>query len=67
MSTPTIFGREPVLIIGLVNTLLALAVGFGLDLSTEKQALIVAGVNAVLAFVARQQVSPTATTPPKEN
>lgn len=56
-----IFGREPVVIIGALNAALALAVGFGLDLSPERQALIGAAVAALLALVARQAVTPNVT------
>lgn len=57
----TILGREPVSILAAVNAGLALAVGFGLDLSSERQALIAAAVSAVLAVIARQAVVPNQT------
>jgi hypothetical protein len=53
-----IFGREPVLVLAAVQALVALAVGFGLPLSAEQVALIVAATAAVLGFIARQQVTP---------
>lgn len=56
----TIFGREPALIIGLVQALLALAVGFGLELTAEQTALILAATAAVLSVVTRSQVTPVA-------
>lgn len=59
MTTPHIFGREPAVIIGLVQALLALAVGFGLDITAEQTALILATTAAVLAVVTRSQVTPT--------
>lgn len=52
------FGREPAVILGLVGALIALAVGFGLDVSAEQTGLIMAAVSAVLAFVTRSQVTP---------
>lgn len=55
-----IFGREPALIIGFVNALIAVAVGFGLDVTPEQVGLINAAVAAVLAVITRSQVSPTA-------
>jgi hypothetical protein len=58
------FGREPALIIGVVQALVALAVGFGLDITEEQVGLILAGVAAVLALVTRSQVTPASKTPP---
>lgn len=57
----TIFGREPVVILAAVNAFVALAVGFGLDMTGEQQALIGAAVSAVLALIARQSVVPNVT------
>lgn len=53
-----ILNREPALIVGAVNALIALAVGFGLDIESEQIGLINAAVAAVLSFVVRRQVSP---------
>lgn len=50
--------REPALILGAVNALLALAVGFGLSVTPEQVGLINAAVAAVLSLVVRQRVSP---------
>ena len=58
------FGREPALIIGVVQAIVALAVGFGLDVTEEQVGLILAATAAVLAFVTRSQVTPTTKTPP---
>ena len=52
--------REPALIIGAVNALLALAVGFGLTLTPQQVGLINAAVGAILAVITRSQVSPAA-------
>lgn len=60
-----LWGREPALIIGVVNALLAVAVGFGLDVTPEQVGLVNAAVAAVLAFLVRTQVTP-ATPPPPE-
>ena len=56
----TIFGREPALILGAVQALLALAVGFGLQVTPEQMALILAASAAVFAVITRQNVTPTA-------
>lgn len=58
MSPSNILGREPVLWLAAVNAIVALAVGFGLDLTNEQQALIQGAVTAVLALIARGQVTP---------
>lgn len=51
-------GREPALILGAVNALLAVAVGFGLAVTPEQVGLINAAVAAVLSVIVRQSVSP---------
>lgn len=53
-----IFGREPALILGLVQTVLALVLAFGVDLDSEQVGAILAVSAAVLAVITRQQVSP---------
>ena len=57
-ETGTIFNREPALILGAVQALLALAIGFGLDLSPEQVALILAATAAVIALITRSRVTP---------
>lgn len=52
--------NEPVLISGLVQAALGLALAFGLDLSTEQVGGILACTAAVLAIVCRGRVSPVA-------
>lgn len=52
------FGREPALWLGLVNVLLALGVGFGLNVTPEQVGLINAAVAALLAVITRSQVNP---------
>lgn len=61
MSKPSLWGREPALILGAIQTVLALAIAFGLDLSNEQTGAILAASAAVLAVVTRSQVSPSAT------
>lgn len=55
----TLWGREPALLIGLANALLALAIGFGANITPEQVGLILAAATAVLAVVVRQNVTPT--------
>lgn len=59
----TLWGREPALIIGAVQAILALALAFGLRLSVEQTGAILAATAAVLAVVTRSQVSPVAGEP----
>lgn len=59
MGSWSLFNREPAVILGLVQSALALAIGFGLNLSTEQVGLILAFSAAVLAFVTRSQVTAT--------
>lgn len=50
--------REPALLVGLVTAILSLLVSFGIDISDESQAAIVALVIAVGAIIIRQSVTP---------
>lgn len=52
------FGREPALFLGLITAIVQLAVGFGLDISSEQQALIGAATLALVSFAVRQSVTP---------
>lgn len=54
-----LFNREPALIIGAIQAVLALAVGFGLPVTTIQMGLIMAAAAAVLAVITRQIVVPT--------
>lgn len=54
----TLFGREPALVLGAINAILALAVGFGLNVTSEQVGLINAAVAAILSVIVRQRVSP---------
>ena len=58
METSLILNREPVAVMAAVEAVLAVAIGFGLDVSTEQFGLIIAALTAVLALVARSKVSP---------
>lgn len=52
---------EPVLVTVLVQALIALVVSFGLHLTGEQIAAIMATTGAVLGFFARRSVTPTVT------
>ena len=54
----TIFGREPVALLTVVQSVLALALGFGLELTGEQVGLIMAATAAVLGYIARTRVVP---------
>ena len=51
--------EEPILTVGLFRASVTMLVGFGLGWSGEQVALIVAFIEAVTAWVARRQVTPT--------
>jgi hypothetical protein len=53
-----IFKREPALILGFVQTVLALALAFGVDLTVEQTGEVLAVSAAFLAVVTRQVVTP---------
>ncbi len=50
--------REPAVILSLVSALVAVGVGFGLDVTPEQVGLIMAAVSAVIGFATRSQVTP---------
>jgi hypothetical protein len=52
------FGREPAMILGAIQALLALGLSFGLHLSPGQFGAIMAAAAAVLSVVVRQQVTP---------
>ena len=58
-----IWGREPALILGLVQAAIALGVAFGLDLSIEQTGAILAVTAALLAVITRSQVTPVTDEP----
>ena len=53
-----IFNREPVAILAVIQTALALITAFGFNLSGEQVGAIVAVSSAVLALIARSKVAP---------
>jgi len=54
----TLWGREPAAIIAVIQALIALGIGFGLNLSGEQFGLIMAASAAVIGLVTRSQVQP---------
>jgi len=56
-----IFKREPALIIGAAQAIIALAVAFGFELSNEQTGALLAVTAAVLAVCTRQSVYAPAT------
>ena len=52
------WNREPALIAGLVQSLLALAVAFGLGFTPEQVAAVVTATSAVLGVMVRRSVVP---------
>lgn len=56
-----IFKREPALILGLVQTVLALVLAFGVSLSSQQTGAILAVTAAVLALITRRSVYSPAT------
>ncbi len=51
--------KEPVAVAGTIQTVIALGILFGLDLSSDQVAGIMATVSAMLALIVRSKVSPT--------
>lgn len=58
------FNEEPAAWLGLIQSGIALAVGFGLNLTPQQGALIMAFTSAALAVFLRSKVSPATSTPP---
>ena len=54
----TIWNREPALILGLVQAVLALLLAFGVHLTVEQVGTILAVSAALLSVVVRQRVTP---------
>ena len=60
MDTPpgTIWGREPAMVLALVQAVVALVVAFGLSLAPDQIGAILAVTAVILGLVTRSQVSP---------
>lgn len=54
----TLWGREPAMVVGFIQAILVLAVTFGLALTQEQTAAILAVAAIGLALITRSQVTP---------
>jgi hypothetical protein len=59
MNPGNLWGREPAMVLALVQAVIVLGVAFGLRLSAEQTGAILAVTALVLGLVTRSQVSPT--------
>jgi hypothetical protein len=59
MNPGNLWGREPAMVLALVQAVIVLGVAFGLKLSAEQTGAILAVTALVLGLVTRSQVSPT--------
>lgn len=59
----TLWGREPAMVVALVQAALVLGVSFGLDISAEQIAAILALSAIVLGLITRSQVTAPANLP----
>ena len=55
-----LWGREPVMVMAIIQSGIALIIGFGVPMSAEQTAAILAFSAAVLGFITRSQVAPAA-------
>jgi hypothetical protein len=60
MEGSTVFGRNPVLILAVVQAAIALAVAFGLNLDGQQVGVIMALAAAILGLLANRKVTPNA-------
>ena len=54
----TIWGREPAMVLALVQAVIALVVSFGLSLAPDQIGAILAVTAVLLGLITRSQVSP---------
>jgi len=55
-ATGTVWGREPVAVLAVVNAVIVLVVAFGVDVTLEQAGAILLITNAVLGFITRASV-----------
>jgi uncharacterized membrane protein len=53
-----ILNREPALVLAAIAAIVSLAIGFGVDVTTEQLALINAAAAAVVGLIVRSKVEP---------
>lgn len=53
-----IFNREPALVLAAIAAVVSLAIGFGVDITTEQLALINAAAAAIVGLIVRSKVTP---------
>jgi hypothetical protein len=58
----TLFGREPAMVLALVQAVLALVVAFALNLAPDQIGAIIAVTAVILGLITRSRVSPVSTT-----
>lgn len=58
MSVWNLWGREPAMVVALVQAVIVLAISFGLQMTPEQQGAILAITAVVLGLITRSQVSP---------
>ena len=59
----TLFGREPAMVLALVQWLIAVVVAVGLPLAPDQTGAILAVTAVVLGLITRSRVSPASATP----
>ena len=59
-AVESLWGREPAMVLALVQCVLVLAVSFGLRLTPEQTGAILALTAVVLGLITRTQVTPAA-------
>jgi hypothetical protein len=62
-SLSNLYGRQPVMVLAFVQATLAMFMGFGLHLTGDQVALVMAFTAALLGLLAQTQVTPMATLP----
>jgi uncharacterized protein (DUF697 family) len=60
VNLSNLWGREPAMVLAFVQAVIVLGVAFGLRLTPEQTAAILALTAVVLGLITRSQVSPTA-------
>lgn len=60
MGLGNLWGREPAMVLALVQCVIVLGVSFGLSLTPEQSGAILALTAVVLGLITRTQVSPVA-------